>query len=73
MHSPMSAWSAHSWPVSIWQSIPNDDNPGENNEENLGALNTTDLMHDVTGDLPYAAVCECDGRAIDPIVASYIP
>jgi hypothetical protein len=58
---------------SLWVSTPNDDNPGENNEENLGALNTGDLMHDVTGDLAYPAICECDGLAIDPIVAGYIP
>jgi hypothetical protein len=58
---------------SLWVSTPNDDNPGENDEENLGALNTGDLMHDVTGDLAYPAICECDGLAIDPIVAGYIP
>lgn len=57
----------------LWVSTPNDDNAGENNEENLGALNTSDLMHDVTGDLAYPAICECDGLAIDPVVAGYIP
>lgn len=57
----------------LWVSTPNDDNPGENNEENLGALNTGDLMHDVTGDLPYPAICECDGLPIDPTVAGFIP
>jgi hypothetical protein len=51
----------------------NDDNPGENNEENLGSLSTVDLIHDVTGDIGYPAVCECDGRPIDPTVASYLP
>jgi hypothetical protein len=58
---------------SLWVSTPNDDNAGENNEENLGALNTGDLMHDVTGDLAYPAICECDGLTIDATVASYIP
>jgi hypothetical protein len=51
----------------------NDDQPGENNEENLAALNTTDLFHDATGDVAYAAVCECDGLPIDPTVAGFIP
>jgi hypothetical protein len=52
---------------------PNDDNPGENDEENVGALNAVDLMHDATGDVVYGAVCECDGHVIDPTVASYLP
>ena len=30
-------------------------------------------VHDVTGDLPYPAICECDGLPIDPVVAGYIP
>ena len=50
-----------------------DDNPGENNEENLGSIDTTDLMHDVTGDVVYPAICECDGMPIDPTVAGYLP
>lgn len=59
-------------PAGTWGSS-NDDNPGENNEENLLGLNTADMYHDVTGDVPYPAVCECDGRPIDPTVAGYVP
>jgi hypothetical protein len=59
-------------PEAMWGSS-NDDHAGEDNEENLACLNTADLFHDVTGDVPYAAVCECDGRPIDPVVAGYIP
>jgi hypothetical protein len=59
-------------PAGTWGSS-NDDNPGENNEENLLGLSTADMYHDVTGDVPYPAVCECDGRPIDPTVAGYIP
>ena len=61
-------------PAGLWAPTqPNDDNPGENNEENLGAINAVDLLHDTTGDILYGAVCECDGQAIDPTVQSYIP
>src|SRR6185503_979999 len=33
----------------------NDDQPGENNEENIGSIDTGDLFHDVTGDVVYPA------------------
>jgi hypothetical protein len=52
---------------------PGDDVAGENNEENLGAINSADAMHDVTGNFVYGAICECDGLPIDPTIATYIP
>jgi hypothetical protein len=60
--------------LGVWAPTqPNDDLAGENNEENLGALNALDAMHDATGNYLYGAICECDGRPVDPTIASYIP
>lgn len=61
---PMNMWSAGQ---------PNDDLAGENNEENLAAINTNDRLNDATGDFAYPAVCECDGVPLDPTVATYLP
>jgi hypothetical protein len=68
------AFTGADLPDDLWASgQPNDDAPGESNEENLAALNPTDLLHDATGDVAYPAICECDGLPIDPTVATYIP
>jgi hypothetical protein len=61
-------------PQNMWSAgQPNDDVAGENNEENLAAINTADMLNDATGDYAYPALCECDGIPIDPTVATYIP
>jgi len=80
VQQPNSPTTTSNWFVLTGAQLPsgffgnsNDDAPGENNEENLGALNTGDLLHDVTGDVAYPAVCECDGKAIDATVAGFIP
>jgi len=81
VQKPSQAQPADSWfvftgealPGAVWVVQPGDDIVGENNEENLGAINTVDMMHDVTGDFAYPAICECDGLPIDPTVAGYIP
>lgn len=53
---------------------PDDADDGfEDNDENLALGAYTGLMHDVSGGIQYRAACECDGHAIDPTVASYIP
>jgi len=72
------AWSVFTGgplPSGLWSSGQPDDspNPGENNEDNLAAIDSTHLLLDAGGTLFYGAVCECDGKAIDPAVASLIP
>jgi hypothetical protein len=47
----------------------------ENNEQNVGAMqvDVTDLINDVEASFQVGTVCECDGRPVDPTVATYIP
>ena len=53
---------------------PDDADDGvEDGDENLAVGAYTGLMHDVSGNSEYRAVCECDGHAIDPTVAGFIP
>ena len=45
----------------------------ESNEENLAMVASTGNMHDATGSNPHPSACECDGRPIDPTIATYLP
>ena len=45
----------------------------ENGQEQLAVADSSGMAYDVAGLASYAAVCECDGHAIDPTVAAMIP
>ncbi len=45
----------------------------EDGEESLVVSNTSGQLYDVSGTSAYRAVCECDGKPIDPAVAAMIP
>jgi hypothetical protein len=62
--------------VIVWDvqtNEPNDLDGVENGELQLTAIYGQGDLFDVGGVTPYSAICECDGRAIDPVVAAYIP
>jgi hypothetical protein len=52
---------------------PNDANNIEDGRESLMVIEGDGRLHDVRGLSDYEAVCECDGRPVDPTVATYIP
>jgi hypothetical protein len=52
---------------------PNDNDGVENGENQLAVIVGEGDLFDVGGANDYSAICECDGRAIDPTVATYIP
>jgi hypothetical protein len=52
---------------------PNDADGAENGENQLAAIFAEGELFDVAGATNYSAICECDGRAIDPTVATYLP
>ena len=52
---------------------PNDNDGVENGENQLAAILSQGDLFDVGGATDYSAICECDGRGIDPTVAAYIP
>ncbi len=52
---------------------PNDQVEPENNEENIGSLiKGRDGVVDANAGLSYPAVCECDGRPVDPVASAYL-
>jgi len=57
-------------PSGLWNSMePNDADGIENGSEQFGLIDPmTDKLHDEDSVTTNGAVCECDGRAIDPTV-----
>ncbi|MBA3464811.1 MAG: C-type lectin domain-containing protein [Deltaproteobacteria bacterium] len=62
-------------PTTMWQSGQPDDNSDSeaDHDQQLAALESGQRLNDVSGELSYGAVCECDGKTIDPTVATHIP
>ena len=62
-------------PATLWTPGQPDDNsdPEANHEQQLAAVDSGARMNDVSGTVGYGAVCECDGKAIDPTAAAFIP
>jgi hypothetical protein len=60
------------WSQALGQ--PDDDGDDvEDGEESLGVIQGFGNLADVGGTMAYYAICECDGRPIDPAVAAMIP
>lgn len=57
--------------LTFWDG-PNDDDEVENNQQNTG-LDQADGVDDKEAPDPHGAICECDGKMIDPTVESQIP
>jgi hypothetical protein len=62
-------------PATFWgQGHPEDNDQSElDHDQQLAALDTGERMNDVRGNVSYGAICECDGKTIDPTVAAHIP
>lgn len=62
-------------PAMLWQGGQPDDNGDSetDHDQQLAALDSGERMNDVSGGFSYGAVCECDGKMIDPTVATHIP
>jgi hypothetical protein len=61
-------------PSNMWgMGHPEDnDNSELEHDQQLAALDSGQRMNDVSGDVFYGSVCECDGKTIDPTVAPFI-
>ena len=62
-------------PATMWQNGQPDDNGDSesDHDQQLAALDSGQRLNDVSGSIQYGAVCECDGKMIDPTAASHIP
>ena len=57
-------------PGGLWAPGQPSENTGSS--EQIANL-ASDLLHDATGGTASEAVCECDGRPVDPVVIGYVP
>jgi hypothetical protein len=79
--TPAAGWlliTGEPLPAGLWDipsAQPDDQGgaAGEDNYQNIAALHSADTLHDHIGSTPSGAVCECDGKAIDPTAAALIP
>jgi hypothetical protein len=62
-------------PATFWGTgHPEDNDTSElDHDQQLAALDAGLRLNDVSGSVFYGAVCECDGKTIDPTAAAHLP
>jgi hypothetical protein len=69
-------FTGETFPAAMWTTAQPDDDADfdeTDHEQQLAVIDSTGAMFDVGGSIGYGALCECDGKTIDPNVAPFIP